>query len=87
VELLVVAVNAVLVGADMFAEIELWAEEKLEWLRGYLELRHGIPSHDTFRRIFRLIDPDQSASLYCFLPNGVPRQTTAMEGAALVHRA
>jgi hypothetical protein len=35
VELLVVAVNAVLVGADTFAEIELWAEEKLEWLRGY----------------------------------------------------
>ena len=43
VELLVVAVNAVLVGADTFAEIELWAEEKLDWLRGYLRLAHGIP--------------------------------------------
>jgi hypothetical protein len=40
VELLVVAVNGVLVGADPFVEIELWAEEKLEWLRGYLELPH-----------------------------------------------
>ena len=59
VELLVVAVNAVLVGADTFVEIELWAKEKLDWLRGYLRLEAGIPSHDTFGRLFGLIDPEQ----------------------------
>jgi len=59
VELLVVAVNAVLVGADTFVEIELWAKEKLDWLRGYLRLTHGIPSHDTFGRMFGLIDAEQ----------------------------
>lgn len=59
VELLVVAVNAVLVGADTFVEIELWANEKLDWLRRYLKLEHGIPSHDTFGRLFGLIDPEQ----------------------------
>lgn len=59
VELLVVAVNAVLVGADTFVEIELWAKEKLEWLRKYLRLSNGIPSHDTFGRLFGLIDPKQ----------------------------
>jgi len=59
VELLVVAVNAVLVGADTFVEIELWAKEKLDWLRGYLKLKAGIPSHDTFGRLFGLIDPIQ----------------------------
>jgi predicted transposase YbfD/YdcC len=59
VELLVVAVNAVLVGADTFVEIELWAREKLDWLRGYLRLKHGIPSHDTFGRLFGLIDAEQ----------------------------
>lgn len=59
VELLVVAVNAVLVGADTFVEIELWAKEKLDWLRGYLKLEAGIPSHDTFGRLFGLIDPTQ----------------------------
>jgi predicted transposase YbfD/YdcC len=64
VELLVVAVNAVLVGADTFVEMELWAEEKLEWLRGYLRLPHGIPSHDTFGRIFGLIDPQQFESAF-----------------------
>jgi hypothetical protein len=59
VELLVVAVNAVLVGADTFVEIELWAKEKLDWLRGYLRLAAGIPSHDTFGRLFGLIDPEE----------------------------
>jgi len=43
VELLVVAVNAVLVGADTFVKIELWEKEKLDWLRGYLKLKAGIP--------------------------------------------
>jgi hypothetical protein len=56
VELLVVAVNAVLVGADTFVEIELWAKEKIAWLRKYLRLSKGIPSHDTFGRLFGLID-------------------------------
>jgi predicted transposase YbfD/YdcC len=59
VELLVVAVNAVLVGADTFVEIELWAKERMDWLRGYLRLENGIPSHDTFGRLFGLIDPDE----------------------------
>ena len=59
VELLVVAVNAVLVGADTFVEIELWAKEKLDWLRGHLRLANGIPSHDTFGRLFGLIDPSE----------------------------
>jgi hypothetical protein len=38
VELLVAAVNPVLVGSDPFVEVVLWAEEKLEWLCSYLEL-------------------------------------------------
>jgi predicted transposase YbfD/YdcC len=56
VELLVVAVNAVLVGADTFIEIEAWAKAKLGWLRRYLKLEHGIPSYDTFGRLLGLID-------------------------------
>ena len=59
VELLVVAVNGVLVGADTFVEIELWAQERLDWLRRYLRLANGIPSHDTFGRLFGLIDPGE----------------------------
>ncbi|MBL0352549.1 MAG: ISAs1 family transposase [Dechloromonas sp.] len=59
VALLVVAVNAVRVGADTFVEIERWANEKLDWLRQYLKLEKGVPSHDTFGRLFGLIDPDE----------------------------
>jgi predicted transposase YbfD/YdcC len=59
VELLVVAVNAVLVGADNFVDIELWANERIDWLRSYLRLENGIPSHDTFGRLFGLINPDE----------------------------
>jgi predicted transposase YbfD/YdcC len=73
VELLVVAVNAVLVGADTFVEIELWAKEKLAWLRNYLRLPHGIPSHDTFGRMFGLIDPEQfEAAFRCWVQSILP---------------
>jgi hypothetical protein len=40
-------------------EIGLWAKEKLDWLRGYLRLAGGIASHNTFGRIFGLIDAEQ----------------------------
>jgi predicted transposase YbfD/YdcC len=59
VELLVVAVCAVLSGADGFVEIEAWAKERLEWLRQYLKLERGIPCHDTFGRVFAAIDPGE----------------------------
>ena len=65
VEVLVVAVNAVLVGADTFVEIELWAKEKQDWLRQYLKLEKGIPSHDTFGRLLGLIDPDEFEAAFC----------------------
>lgn len=58
VELLVVAVCAVLAGADDFVEIEEWAKEKLDWFGRYLRLENGIPSHDTFGRVFAAIDGD-----------------------------
>ena len=84
VELLVVAVNAVLVGAETFVEIELWAREKLDWLRKYLRLKHGIPAHDTFGRIFGLIDPEQfEAAFRCWVSSILPAlsgQTVAIDG-------
>ena len=46
-------------GIDDFVDIELWAEAKIEWLRGFMELEHGIPSHDTIGRVFGLIAPDE----------------------------
>ena len=56
-ELLTVAVCAVLCSADEFTDIEAWATERIDWLRGFLVLEHGIPSHDTFGRVFAALDP------------------------------
>jgi hypothetical protein len=59
VELLVIAVNAVLVGAETFVDIELWAQERIDWLRRYLPLENGVSSHDTFGHLFGLIDANE----------------------------
>jgi predicted transposase YbfD/YdcC len=85
VELLVVAVNAVLVGADTFVEIELWANEKLDWLRRHLKLEYGIPSHDTFGRLFGLIDPDEFEAAFRQWVSGIlpvlgPDAVVAIDG-------
>jgi predicted transposase YbfD/YdcC len=64
VEMLVVAVCAVLVGADDFVEIEEWANEKVDWLRQYLALANGIPSHDTFGRVFATLDAEAFAAAF-----------------------
>jgi len=58
VEVLVVAVCAVIACAESWDDIALYGRNKLAWLRTFLDLSNGIPSHDTFRRVFMLIDPD-----------------------------
>src|SRR3954447_10175320 len=64
-DILVIAVCAVLGEAEMFEDIALYGRCKEAWLRGFLALPNGIPSHDTFRRVFTLVDPD--AFERCFL--------------------
>ncbi len=55
VEMLVVAVAAVLAGADAFAGIEAWAKEKRDWLQQRPRPGNGIASHDTFGRLFAAV--------------------------------
>lgn len=63
-ELLTVAVCAVPTGVDDLGDIELWADAKIDQLRGVIKLEHGIPYHDTIGRIFGLIAPDQIESAF-----------------------
>ena len=46
-----------LCGADDWVSIEEYANEKIEWFKTFLPLRNGIPSHDTFNRVFARINP------------------------------
>src|SRR5919202_3519154 len=57
-DILVIAVCAVIACAESWDDIALYGRSKLDWLRTFLELPNGIPSHDTFRRVFMLIDPE-----------------------------
>lgn len=57
IDVLVIAVCAVIAGAETWVDIALYGRSKEGWLRTFLELESGIPSHDTFRRVFTLIDP------------------------------
>jgi len=57
-EVVVVAVTAVMCGADNWVYAAMLGRELLPWFRQFMPLRHGIPSHDTFSRVFRLLGPD-----------------------------
>jgi predicted transposase YbfD/YdcC len=57
-DILVLAVCGVICGADGWAEVEEFGNSKLAWFRTFLELPNGIPSHDTFGRVFARLDPE-----------------------------
>jgi predicted transposase YbfD/YdcC len=56
-DVLSIAILAVLCGSESWAAVEAWGLGNLDWLATFLELPHGIASHDTFDRIFALLDP------------------------------
>ncbi len=60
IEMIIMTLCAVISGADNWVDVTIWAEGKKVWLREKgLKLENGVPSHDTFRRVFLLIDPEQ----------------------------
>ena len=88
-DLLLIALCAVICGADSFAEMEEWGHAKEAWLRERLALPHGIPSHDTFNRVFARLDPE--AFTTCFLRwvealrEPTQGQVIALDGKTLRH--
>lgn len=59
IDIVMVAICAVIAGSDTWVDIEDFGHDREDWLRTFLELPNGIPSHDTFGRVFSLIDPKQ----------------------------
>ena len=58
VDIIAIAILGILCGADGWVGIETYGKAKEEWLKTFLELPNGIPSHDTFGRIFSQLDPE-----------------------------
>jgi predicted transposase YbfD/YdcC len=87
IDILVIAVCAVIACAESWDDIALYGRNKLSWLRTFLSLANGIPSHDTFRRVFMLIDPDAFEA--CFskwaqsFTEAFDREVVAIDGKTL----
>jgi predicted transposase YbfD/YdcC len=63
-DLLMIALCTVLAGGENATDMAEFAKAKEPFLRGFLRLRNGLPSHDTFSRLFRLLDPEQFGAAF-----------------------
>ncbi len=70
-------------------DIELYGKERIEWLKTFLELPNGIPSHDTFRRVFEMINPKQFQDALIKWTKGLHEELSgkvvAIDGKTLCH--
>jgi len=87
IDILVIAICTLLCGGEGFNDMEDFGHAKHDWFRTFLRLRNGIPSHDTFNRLFAALDPQQF--LDCFLRwtqslrQAVAQEIVALDGKAL----
>ncbi len=65
IDVIVIAICGVVAGADTYEQIENFGKKRKRWLSKFLELPHGIPSHDTFGRIFEKMSPNEFQN--CFM--------------------
>ena len=59
VNILFIAICAVIANAESFVDIEAFGKAKEKWFKKILKLPNGIPSHDTFGRVFSVLDPSE----------------------------
>jgi predicted transposase YbfD/YdcC len=87
IDIVLIALCAVIAGADGWASIETFGHAKEKWLRTFLELPNGIPSHDTFGRVFSLLDPTEFEQAFSQWVTSVSQilkgQVIALDGKSL----
>lgn len=76
INIITIALCAIISGADDWVAIEAYGRTKEEFLRKILDLRNGIPSHDTFRRVFGLLDPEQFQAKFRSWVQSIEQVTT-----------
>lgn len=85
-DLLVIAVCTLLAGGESFYDMEDFGHAREGWLRGFLRLPGGIPSHDTFNRLFQALDPAAFAETFAqwtqTLRQRLDREVVALDGKA-----
>ncbi len=86
-DILVIAICAVLCGANDWVGIATFGTARLAWFRTFLELRNGIPSHDTFGRVFARLDPEAFAQAFLNWMQAIrtvlPAEVIALDGKTL----
>src|SRR4029079_2883412 len=87
IDILVIAVCAVIACAESWDDIALYGRSKLDWLRSFLELPNGIPALDPFRRVFMLLDPEAFEAGFTAwagsLMAGFEREVVAIDGKTI----
>jgi predicted transposase YbfD/YdcC len=89
IDILFIAVCTIICGGESFTDMQDFGEAKQAWLSKLLELPHGIPSHDTFGRVFSLVDPQAFGE--CFLRwsaalhEATKGEVIALDGKTLRH--
>lgn len=89
VDILTIGLCSQLTGGETFTDMELYGRIKEDWLRTFLELPNGIPSHDTMNRVFSAIDPYEFLDCFVSWVQGIcptlQDDTVAIDGKALRH--
>lgn len=87
IDILVVAICALLCRAETFNDMEDFGKAKYEWFKTFLSLPNGIPSHDTFNRVFQALDPREFQQAFLnwtqSVRQAIPDEIVAMDGKAL----
>jgi predicted transposase YbfD/YdcC len=86
IDIILIAILGVLCGADGWVDIESFGTTKETWLKTFLDLPNGIPSHDTFGRVFARIDPKQFESCFLLWVQSITEKITgviALDGKTL----